>query len=82
MSVGPLRFVCLTNDATDVRDEIECMPYPTVALRQPYNNTGCVQACALEERASRMKGDWLFLDLDAIVMMSLDVFFEFKPDVY
>ena len=78
---GPLRFVCLTDDATDVRDEVECMPCPTVDLPRPYNNTGWRKLVLWKPELQDMEGDWLFLDLDAIVMKSLDAFFEFEPDV-
>ena len=77
---GPLRFVCLTDDASGVRPEIECLPCPTVELPRPYNNTGWRKLVLWKRELPGMSGDWLFLDLDAIVMDSLDPFFEFEPE--
>ncbi|MBT9567508.1 MAG: hypothetical protein IV085_04345 [Thiobacillus sp.] len=78
---GPLRFVCMTDDSSGVRDEVECLPCPEVDLPRPYNNTGWRKLVLWKKELPGMQGDWLFLDLDAIVMDSLDVFFEFEPEV-
>lgn len=77
---GPLRFVCLTDDPTGVRSEVECLPCPTVALQPPYNNTGWRKIALWARELPGMDGDWLFLDLDVIVTGSLDDFFSFAPE--
>ena len=78
---GPLRFVCMTDDASGVRAEVECLPCPTVDLPPPYNNTGWRKLVLWKQALPGMEGDWLFLDLDAIVLDSLDPFFDFEPAV-
>lgn len=77
---GPLRFVCLTDDPSGIRPEVECLPCPTVALPAPYNNTGWRKISVWASELPGMEGDWLFLDLDVIVTGSLDGFFEYKPE--
>ena len=77
---GPLRFVCLTDDPSGVRSEVECLPCPTVALQPPYNNTGWRKIALWARELPDMDGDWLFLDLDVIVTGSLDDFFSFAPE--
>ncbi|MHB1054080.1 MAG: hypothetical protein ACYCZT_13600 [Thiobacillus sp.] len=77
---GPIRFVCLTDDPTGVRSEIECLPCPTVSLPAPYNNTGWRKISLWAGELPGMEGDWLFLDLDVIVTGSLDDFFDFEPE--
>ncbi|WP_310448504.1 hypothetical protein [Thiobacillus sp.] len=77
---GPLRFVCLTDDPSGVRSEVECLPCPTVALQPPYNNTGWRKIALWARELPGMDGDWLFLDLDVIVTGSLDDFFSFAPE--
>ena len=77
---GPLRFVCLTDDPSGVRSEVECLPCPTVALQPPYNNTGWRKIALWASALPGMDGDWLFLDLDVIVTGSLDDFFSFAPE--
>lgn len=77
---GPLRFVCLTDDPSGVRSEVECLPCPMVALQPPYNNTGWRKIALWARELPGMDGDWLFLDLDVIVTGSLDDFFSFAPE--
>ncbi len=77
---GPIRFVCLTDDTTGVREEIECLPCPTVSLPPPYNNTGWRKISLWASELPRMEGDWLFLDLDVVVTGSLDDFFNYAPE--
>lgn len=77
---GPLRFVCLTDDPSGVRSEVECLPCPTVALQPPYNNTGWRKIALWASELPGMDADWLFLDLDVIVTGSLDDFFSFAPE--
>lgn len=79
-TLGSLRFVCLTDDPAGVREEVECLPCPTVALPPPFNNTGWRKIVLWAETLPGMEGDWLFLDLDVIVTGSLDAFFEFAPE--
>src|SRR4030042_6596875 len=77
---GPIRFLCLTDDPTGVRSEIECLPCPTVSLPAPYNNTGWRKISLWASELPGMEGDWLFLDLDVIVTGTLDDFFDFEPE--
>ncbi len=69
---GPIRFVCLTDDPTGVREEVECLPCPTVDLPPPYDNTGWRKISLWAGELPGMQGDWLFLDLDVIVTGALD----------
>ncbi|MDT8407368.1 MAG: glycosyl transferase [Methylococcales bacterium] len=77
---GDLRFVCLTDDASDVRPEVECLPCPDIAIPAPFNNTGWRKITLWTESLPDMTGDWLFLDLDVVVTGPLDDFFTFKPE--
>jgi hypothetical protein len=78
---GPLRFVCLTDDAQGIRPEVECRPCPSIELPPPYNNTGWRKITLWAESLPEMTGDWLFLDLDVVVTGPLDAFFTYKPDI-
>lgn len=77
---GPIRFVCLTDDPSGVRSEVECLPCPTVGLPAPYNNTGWRKIALWAKELPGMQGDWLFLDLDVIITGSLDELFEYAPE--
>lgn len=79
-STGALRFVCLTDDPTGVRGEVECLPCPSLDLPEPYPNTGWRKIALWAPSLPGMQGDWLFLDLDIVVTGSLDAFFDFERD--
>ena len=81
---GDFRFVCLTDDTTGIRPEVECFPIPRLDIRP--------EAAGVQDRAWRklttfstdlaevygLRGTALFLDLDVVVVGSLDDFFA-KP---
>ncbi len=76
----PFRFVCMTDDATGVRPEVECVdfpPNPNVKDRKWPN----VHAKLLVFRKgfADLRGPTLFLDIDLIVLNDLDRFFDFRP---
>ncbi|MEO5736490.1 MAG: glycosyltransferase [Variovorax sp.] len=78
---GEFRFVCLTDDAAGIRKEVECFPIPRLDIRP--------EAAGVRDRAWRklttlsrdlpdvygLHGQALFLDLDIVVVGSLDDFF-------
>lgn len=74
------RFVCMTDDPTGVRPEVECVefpPNPDVKGRKWPN----VHAKLLVFRKgfANLKGPTLFLDIDLIVLNDLDRFFDYRP---
>lgn len=78
----PFRFICFTDDTTDVRSEIECQELPPLDITMPTNTMGKWPKSRLwGEKLGDLTGNVLFLDLDVIVVDSLDPFFEYgKPD--
>lgn len=79
---GELRFVCLTDDASELRDEIETYPCPAIDLPEPWCNTGWRKVNLYKNSTELfgLDGDWLFLDLDVVITGSLDPFFEYMPE--
>ena len=78
---GEFRFVCLTDDDSGIRAEVECFPIPRLDIRP--------EAPGVRDMAWRklttlsrdlpdvygLQGQALFLDLDIVVVGSLDEFF-------
>ena len=78
---GDFRFVCLTDDAAGIRPEVSCFPIPPVDFRP--------ELPGVRDRAWRklttfsrdlsdkygLSGQALFLDLDLVIVGSLDDFF-------
>lgn len=81
---GELRFVCLTDDPTGVRAEVECLPCPALDnVHSSQKNAGWRKVTLFGESSALfdMTGDWLFIDLDVVVTGNLDDFFNYEPDL-
>lgn len=78
----PFRFVCLTDDAAGVRPEVETAPIPVLPpIPQPKERGWRKLAAFSPEAAARLGETALYLDLDVVVMGSLDPFFD-HPGVF
>ena len=78
---GDFRFICLTDNTEGIRAEVECFPIPRLDIRP--------EAAGVRDMAWRklttfstdlasvygLKGPALFLDLDVVVVDSLEPFF-------
>lgn len=81
-TTGPIRFVCLTDDSTGLREEIELHPCPQINIPESHKNRPWrkVSLFAVSEHLFGFKGAWLFLDLDLMVTDNLDPFFDYRPE--
>lgn len=77
---GEFRFVCLTDNPSGIRAEVECMACPTIDLPEPYCNTGWRKLTLWADKFPGMEGTWLYLDLDVVITGPLDEFFSYAPD--
>ncbi len=79
---GAVRMVCLTDDPSGIRPEVQCLPCPTIDLPPPHSLRGWrkVTTFAKSNDLFGLEGEWLFLDLDVVVTGSLDDFFTFRPE--
>jgi hypothetical protein len=79
---GPIRFVCLTDNAEGVRQEVECHGCPEIDLPEPQCRLGWRKLTLYRESENLfgLDGDWLYLDLDVVVSGSLDPFFDYLPE--
>ncbi|QXL85784.1 glycosyltransferase [Comamonas sp. NLF-1-9] len=75
---GDFRMVCLTDDASGVVPEVQCLPIPPLNLNlKPGQRDGAwKKLTTFEGDLHGLKGTALFLDLDVVVVGSLDGFFE------
>ncbi len=75
----PFRMVCFTDDPSGVDPAVECRPIdPLVVVPRLANNI--MLKITLLHSHTGLKGPTLFLDLDVIIMGSLDDLFDYKPD--
>jgi hypothetical protein len=82
---GDVRLVCFTDDATGVVGEVDCRPLPAfegvradLAVK-PWRKLSLWMKDLGPDLAGR---DALFLDLDVVVVGSLDGFWDFEPGKY
>jgi hypothetical protein len=78
----PFRFVCLTDDAAGIDPDIEVKPIPPIGFdefdqRQPWTFAhGWLKLTSFARPLYDLEGRTLFLDLDIVIVDSLDPFFE------
>lgn len=78
----PFRFVCLTDDGTGIDPAIEVKPIPMVGFdefdqRKPWSfGHGWLKLTSFADPLYDLQGRTLFLDLDIVIVDSLDPFFE------
>ena len=72
---GDFQFVCLTDDASGVRDEVRCLPLPTLDLA-PGADRGWPKLTTFKADLHGLSGRALFIDLDIVIVDAIDAFFE------
>lgn len=72
----PFTFHCITDDTAGLRSEIRHVPLPLLGCDTPKGVTGIWGKSRLwNEKLGELEGPVLFLDLDVVVLGSLDPFF-------
>jgi hypothetical protein len=69
-----IRFVCYTDDATGIRPEVECQPLPEVRF-DPKLGKYWPKLGMMQKDLGGLQGLTLFLDLDLVVIDSIDELF-------
>jgi len=75
---GPIRFVCLTDDANGLLPDIHALPIPDIGLTQDQWYTSGVwpKLALFQKDLHDLSGRALFIDLDMMIVGSLDPFFD------
>ena len=78
---GPFKLVCLTDDSDGIRQEVQCLPLPELGVEIPPEAPGKWPKQALWAKdLFGLEGVALFLDLDSIIVDSLDPYFEYGDE--
>lgn len=77
----PFRFVCFTDDTRGLQPQVETQPLPVLQLDGGNADTRWRKLALLGERLGDLRGTTLFLDLDLVIVDSLQPFFEWPPGV-
>lgn len=75
----PTRFIAFTDDPTGMDAGIEPREIPPIKLPATGLGGSPWRKLALWSRDIGVEGDMLFLDLDVVVVGSLDAFFDYEP---
>ena len=73
---GHFNMVCLTDDNTGIRSEVQCLPIPPLDLPLGIPERGWTKLASFAQDLHGLRGTALFLDVDVVVVGSLDGFFE------
>lgn len=77
----PHRFVCLTDDKRGIDKNVECYPLPDMNLSPERMAHGGFQKIGIFKKGlHKLEGICLFLDLDVVIVGSLDGFFDIEDD--
>ena len=72
----PYRFVCFTDNGNGLNADIEVRPLPELELPEELPERGWNKLTVLGEKLADLEGRVLFLDLDVVILDSLEPFFE------
>ncbi len=76
----PFRFVCFTEQSKGIRSEVEIQPLPELTLPDNIPERGWRKLTVFAKDFGGLSGTTLFLDLDVVIVDTIDVFFEAKGD--
>lgn len=76
----PLRFVCITDDATGLNEGIEIKPMPEFDLPETFRFKGFRRMFLFKESLYDLTGPVLHFDVDLLITGSVDDFFDYKPE--
>lgn len=70
------QMVCLTDDASGIHSEVRCLPIPPLDLPPGSPERGWTKLVTFTQDLHGLQGTALFLDVDVVIVGSLDGFFE------
>lgn len=79
---GPFRLVCFTDDPSGIRRTVECLPLPELGCDVPPGAPGkWLKQTLWAEDLCGLEGVALFIDLDSVIVDSIDPYFDYgDPD--
>lgn len=71
-----IRFVCLTDDPSGIRPEVECKPFPPVELDEKVGRRWR-KLCLYSRSIHDLTGMTLYLDMDILIVSGIDDLFTY-----
>lgn len=79
-SIWRISLCCLTDDSSNLLAQIECFPIPALDLPEGIPERGWKKLTTFVADLHGLKGTALFLDIDVVIVGSLDEFFTYPGD--
>lgn len=81
-TTGDVRVICLTESDQGISSEVECYDCPTIDIPEPHCNRGWRKVTLWKETVPGLEtgSQALFIDLDTVILDSLDPFFDHDGD--
>ncbi|MGD8265613.1 MAG: hypothetical protein PVF23_05525 [Chromatiales bacterium] len=76
----PFRFTCFTDNRDGVRPEVRIQPLPSLDLPSGLPERGWMKLATFQPDLGGLEGQTLFLDLDVVIVDSIDCFFDYKAE--
>lgn len=73
---GDFNFICLTDDSDGIVSQVHCMPIPHLQLPAGIPERGWTKLVSFGANLGGFHGTALFLDIDVVIVDSLEPFFE------
>jgi hypothetical protein len=77
---GEFNMVCLTDNSSGIRSEVQCLPIPPLDLPQGIPERGWTKLASFAQDLHGLRGTALFLDVDVVIVGNMDGFFEVPGD--
>ena len=79
--VSPFQFICFTDNSSGLDPSVRALPLPDLGCEPPLPVSGQWQKLALwSAELFELQGMALFIDLDSIIVGSLDPYFSYRPE--
>ena len=76
----PFRFVCVTDDASELLDGIEAVPFPeNPGITKARWPNVFLKLVMTRDGFADLEGPTMFLDLDLVILDNIDCFFDYQP---
>lgn len=79
---GDFRFVCFTDDANGIREEVETQPLPELSIPAKNAVSPWRKLTTFKPELGGLEGQTLFLDLDLVITDSIDPLFDYEPEKF
>lgn len=76
----PFLLTCFTEDAEGIRDEVNIAELPSIGLPEGEPERGWLKLATFQKTLAGLEGEVLFLDVDVVIVGSLDDFFEYDAE--